>query len=651
MAIGRVLSHSAAFLPRCVGPPPTIFSPATSFALAHVSSANSSAHYPNSDDDDGPFGALTPDLNPSILANIYNQQRAHYKRAVSSLRKQYFAELEAQRERERVLRAEEEAKLKRESLERRRLKAVRSAENALRQVHKQERRCSEWGRELVAAQRERDTRTELFRKARQRIVDELEAECQLWLTSSDEVEKALSSPTAAQILWARPGGMIGAKSGEPTGFGDQGDFWRYECHTWDARPTYKTPKEVMLEELELVTFLQANNNPNYWTKNRVEREERREQRARLRAIIREEGRRSLLNKQRETMRDIYSNIELNGKIDEEGKSGRLLPSDMPAPKLDYLADYEAQECEGVKILKKDPRQFFIFENDLPNSNNSSSMHDSLGKSAGEGQSVDDATALIGVSLGRPVGLRNPFFNDKPTAFPVRMGRDLPEDTRTEKEKKRDERQERMRAAAEEAALAAKKGIAYEVAMAAEEDLDDGSEDVDYNKAEEEAETELWAGQMDEWNDMDRKVFKMTPPNQRVTLEEVDWIIEQLKKRTKALQERLDFEDKIRKKDLEKSVSSGTSVRPVESVDEVDKYVLEVFGYDIEKVEALVKDLTPEQLALLEDIDFTGRVGITEEEILAELRAVPGLTEDKLQALVAIEISLLREVSLRNITKI
>jgi len=49
-----------------------------------------------------------------------------------------------------------------------------------------------------------------------------------------------------------------------------------------------------------------------------------------------------------------------------------------------------------------------------------------------------------------------------------MGRDLLEDTRTEKEKKRVERQERMRAAAEE------EGHSYEVAMAAEEDLDDGS---------------------------------------------------------------------------------------------------------------------------------------------------------------------------------
>ena len=49
-----------------------------------------------------------------------------------------------------------------------------------------------------------------------------------------------------------------------------------------------------------------------------------------------------------------------------------------------------------------------------------------------------------------------------------MGRDLLEDTRTEKEKKRVKRQERMRAPDEE------EGHSYEVAMAAEEDLDDVS---------------------------------------------------------------------------------------------------------------------------------------------------------------------------------
>jgi hypothetical protein len=54
--------------------------------------------------------------------------------------------------------------------------------------------------------------------------------------------------------------------------------------------------------------------------------------------------------------------------------------------------------------------------------------------------------------------------------------------------------------------------------------------------------------------------------------------------------------------------------------------------------------------MLEDIDFTGRGGITSEDMAAELRVVPGLTEEKVQALVAMEMSLLKEDKLRNITK-
>ena len=604
------------------------------------------------DDDDGTSAEGSDDadtsITPSVLANIFNQQRAQYNRAVSSLRKQYFAEIEEQREIERRRKDIEAAKLRRAALERKRLKAMRSAENAQLQLQKQERRRLEWERELQATQREREEKKMLYSKARQKIVDELEAECHLWLTTPEEVEKALGNPTAAQILWSRPGGMIGAPSGEHTGFGDYGDFWRYECHTWDARPIYKAPKEVMLEELEYMAYLQANNNPSYWTKERVREAEQKEQRARLRAILREEGRRSLLNKQREMMRDIYGNNDAGGSKKADAKGGRRLPpTAMPAPKLDYLADYEAQEREGLEILKKDPRRFFIFESDLPNATNHGGMHSN---EEGESSGGDGTTTLSGASLGRPVGLRNPFFNDRPTPFPLRMGRDLPVDTRTEKEKKRDERQERMRAAAEEAALAAKKGIAYEVAMAAEEDLEDGSEDVDYDKAEEDAEKELWEGQMEEWSDFDRKLFNMTPPSQRITPDEVDWIIAQLKKKTSAMQERLDFENKIRRKELEKGASGSAVARPIESLEQVDKYVMEGLGYDMEALETLVRELSPEQSAMLEEIDFTGRIGITEEEMTRELRAVPGLKDEQVQALVEMEMSLLRNESLKNITK-
>jgi len=598
-----------------------------------------------SDDENNSDGEQQPELNPSVLANIYNHQRAHYKRAVSSLRKQYFAELTARRERDRRIKAAEEAKLRRETLERRRLKAMRSAENARRQLEKQEARRIEWEADLALTQRERDAKKELYKKARQKIVDELEAECHLWLTTPAEVERALGNPHASQVLWSRPGGMIGAPSGEDTGFGDFGDFWRYECHTWDSSPTYKTPREVMLEKLEHLSYLRANSDPRYWTKERVQEEEMKEQRARLRAVVREEGRRSLLNKQREMMRDIYGNEDYDNKKEHQ-KGHRLPPTAMPAPQLEYLADYEAQEREGVKIMKRDPRKFFIFESDLPNS---SSRNLEGAASAEDGESADREGG-IGASLGRPVALRNPFFGDKPTAFPLRMGRDMPDDTRTEKEKKRDERQERMRAAAEEAALAASKGASYEVAMAAEEDLEDGSEDVDYDQAEEDAEKELWVDQEEQWGDMDRKVFDMTPPSSRLTPDDVEWIVEQLNAKAKKTEERLDFEDKIRRKEMEKMMSGDMGSKPIESLEEVDRYVMEGLGYDMDAIEALVMELTPEQSAALEEIDFASRgdTDITEEEMTNELKVVPGLTDEQIRALVGMEMKLLRDEKLKNI---
>lgn len=584
-------------------------------------------------------GSSDPALNPSAMGNIYNKQRAHYNRAVSALRKQYFTELENERRIEARRKKSAEAKHKRETLERRRLKAMRTAANAQRQIEKREDRMREWGEELAITQKERDAKKEIYQQARQRIVDELEAECHLWLTTPEEVEDALGSLSAPQKLWTRAGGMVGAPSGQDTGFGDFGDFWRYESHTWDSRPTYKSPQELMLEEIEYMAYLQANNNPKYWTKDRVMKEEHKEQRARLRSIIREEGRRSLLNKQREMMRDIYGkDPRQKGQKDGDNKGGRLPPSVMPAPKLDYLADYEAQEREGVEILKRNPRKFFIFENDLPNAQNARELRS---------EDEEESSSNLG-SLGRPVGLKNPFFGDKPTAFPVRMGRDLPPDTRTEKEKKRDERQERMRVAAEEAALAAKTGTSYEVAMAAEEDLEDGSEDVDYDKAEEEAENELWVDQQDEWKPLDKKVFDMTAPAHRVTPDEVEWIISELKRKTDAMQERIEFENKIRKKELQKTFGPDGNNKPVDSIEEVDRNLMEVLGYDMGKMEALVRELTPEQADMLDKVDFAGRADITEEIMMDELRVVPGLTEEQIRVMAELEMQLLKDQTLQNL---
>jgi hypothetical protein len=430
---------------------------------------------------------------------------------------------------------------------------------------------------------------------------------------------------------------------QSTGFGDE-DFWRYQCHTLDPRPTYKSPKELMLEELEEMSHEQANISPEYWTNDRVRLQEKREERARLRAIVREEGRRALLERQREMMRDLYQNRE------EEEFGKKLSRNSMPAPKLDYLADYEAQEREGVELLRRDARRFFIFESDLPGDGGAGSLGaESTDAEGQEGEATAMSTlSSSGASLGRPISLRNPFFSDRPTAFPLRVGRDLPKDSRTEKEKKRDERQERMRAAAEEAALAEKTGTAYEIAMAAEEDLEDGSDPIDYDAAEEDAEKELWAGQMDEWNATDRRVFDMTPPFKRLTNDEIDWLLDQLKTKVSKLQERMDLEEKFRRDEL-KSAGDGKT-RQIETLDDIDTNVMQDLGYDMEMLQAMVKELTPEQAEALEDIDFSGRVDITMEEMESEVRKVEGLTDSQVKMLVEMEMSLLKNEAFAKITK-
>ena len=389
---------------------------------------------------------------------------------------------------------------------------------------------------------------------------------------------------------------------------------------------------------------QANLNSDYWTNERVREHEKREERARLRAIVREEGRRALLERQREMMRDLY---QPNARKEEGHR--KLPPSSMPAPKLDYLADFEAQEREGVEILKRDARKFFIFENDLPGAGGigaRAEIESDLESDETETSSNSNVSST-GTSMGRPISLRNPFFSDRPTAFPIRVGRDLPKDSRTEKEKKRDERQERMRAAAEAAALAAKSGTAYEIAMAAEEDLEDGSDPIDYDAAEEDAERELWEGHMDEWNAMDRKVFHMTPPYKRLTNDEIDWMLDQLKTKVKQLQERIDLEEKFQRDERK---SSSDRKKSIETIDDIDNDVMESLGYDMEMLQAMVKELTPEQSAALEVIDFSGRTDITLSEMEIEVRKVEGLSDAQVKMLVEIEMSLLKNEALNKVTK-
>jgi hypothetical protein len=80
----------------------------------------------------------------------------------------------------------------------------------------------------------------------------------------------------------------------------------------------------------------------------------------------------------------------------------LLRSAIIGPKLDYLAVYEAQEREGVEILKRDGRKFFILKSDLPAASNAGGLganSDDMEEDEDRESSSATTAAATGASLG------------------------------------------------------------------------------------------------------------------------------------------------------------------------------------------------------------------------------------------------------------
>ena len=127
-------------------------------------------------------------LKRKAAAAEYNNRRAAYKKEVSILRKDYASEVALQRAADAAETLAEEKEIRRGKLERQRLKNVRSAQTSMRELEKRRLRELEFQEELRVAQINRDGRKERFRKARQMVVDELEEEAPLWLTTPEEVE-------------------------------------------------------------------------------------------------------------------------------------------------------------------------------------------------------------------------------------------------------------------------------------------------------------------------------------------------------------------------------------------------------------------------------------------------------------------------------
>eukprot|EP00979_Chaetoceros_neogracilis_P012679 scaffold3434_cov252-Chaetoceros_neogracile.AAC.2 len=533
------------------------------------------------------------------VSNNYNKRRATYNNAVGQLRKQYANEVAKQRLTDEKALAEKKADETRKRLERQRVKNLRSVQNAMRHEETRKNRAEEFEKEVQISQVNRNERLARFDKARRLVLQELEEESVHWLSTPEAVDAALDGDANVQQLWSRAGGFAGAPM--PA---EDADFWRYESHTWDMSRTYQSAREKVMEEIEELAYYDSNLDPKFWDEDKIQFQNELEQKAKLRALVREEGRKSLLLKQRRMMQDTYADKNSVG-LDNMPP----IPSPMPAPSLNVLADYDAMEMEGAKILEEDPSKFFVFDS--------------------------NAKGEDGQSKGKPIRLRDPVrdSSESGTPFPELIGRLPKTDTRTEREKKRQEREERMWAAAQQE-------VASGVDFAADDELMPTDDPVDYDKLGNFGDEvdQAWEEGLDPQTDAD---LLNTPRDQRFNDDDVEWMIESIEKKISSLEEIMKLElanntSSVEKNELENALGSKTvkTIKVDERGREYSSY--EVFNGE-EEAMSIIDTLSAEQIQAIEDLG--SEESTTEEEVKSALSKVPGLSDEQVQSLVNLEMSL------------
>mmetsp|Transcript_8336 Transcript_8336/g.12838 ORF Transcript_8336/g.12838 Transcript_8336/m.12838 type:complete len:616 (-) Transcript_8336:193-2040(-) len=540
-----------------------------------------------------------------LAAAEFNRSRAVYNKKVSQLRKEYASEVALQRAADQAEKAVRQKEAKRQKLERQRLKNIKSVESAMRQLEIRKQRELEFEEHLREAQIMRDARNERFRKARQLLIDELEEESPLWLTTHDEIEKAFSK-TADQELWAFPNSVIGVP--EPT---EDSKFWNLESHTWHMNKTYKTQEEALTDHIIDKVYFETNIDKSYWTPERLSMRKELQEKAKLRAMVKDAGRRALLLKQKELLQDTFPKQSKNSQA--------KTPRPMPVPDVKILADEEIMEEEGVKVLLKNPTQFFEFENQPSENVTTNSKEDG---------------SYDGPTLGAPIALKNNVRVEKALnkAYPDLLGK-LPEaDTRTAKEKKRDARKLAMMTAAQETSDV----------LDDDDDIKVG-EDVDLEKVDIDGDAE-WEESLDPVKDKD--LFNI-PRRDRYNEETVEAVISRLEKKAKMLQEQLDYELKSAQ-DQFQSRSDTREVSDDDSFSEEEKitiesngeiYDLDSLGVDEDEVKQLLNSLTEEQMVALHKIDREqgDRDGsLDAAELREKLLTVDGLSNEQMDTIVRVE---------------
>lgn len=557
-------------------------------------------------------------LSKEAAAEI-NNRRVAYKKEVSILRKSYASEVALQRATDQAELAARQREETRRTLERKRLKNIKAAQSSIRELERRRRRELEFQEELRVAQENRDARNERFRKARQLLVDELEAEAPLWLTTAEEVDAAFTK-AAEQELWAFPNSVLGAPL--PT---DDAVYWNFESHTYHMDRSYQTRQEALTEEMFERAYDDANIDKSYWTPERLQARAAIEEKAKLRAMVRLEGRRSLLLKQKELIQDLYP----KGMGAEN-----TVPRRVPVPNVKLLADDKAMEKEGMEVLLKDPTKFFVF--DTPK-----------GTSAERKDVQSHSSEYDGPVLGVPRGLKDVIRVEKTLnrAYPKVVGKLPKPDTRTAREKKREEKERAMMSAA-------KKDDTIDFDT---EDIDDlDMEEIDLGGLDHEDE-DGWEADLDP--EKDKKLLSL-PLSERYTEDEVDVVVERLEKKLRFLEEELDYELNTTQQQLQARAEMGQVPEPGAFVDEEgeSKYSLEVgekvydmesLGVDSQEVDKILSSLTEQQIVALHVIDRESGGSLSMDDLRLKLADVPGLTADQIDAIVKIEETISSNEIVRN----
>jgi hypothetical protein len=337
------------------------------------------------------------------------------------------------------------------------------------------------------------------------------------------------------------------------------------------------------------------------------------------------------------------------------------PKPMPIPALGVLANIRAQEKEGVDLLLKDPTKFFVFDNGSIVTTSETATENEYS------DSLSSSETYQGPTLGTPIRLKDPLRDyNGGRVFPIAIGKMPKPDTRTEKEKKRQEREERLWAATQQT----QKGTEEEnlELLIPEEDREYG-EAIDYNNNDDwDSDDEEWEKGLDKETDSD---IWNVPREFRYREQDIDFVIAKLEQKAKIMQSHVHntiqtMEQEARSrmdramqqrnataaaaKQQQQQVPNNDSAGSAEdSTDSEEAFFdaktterLYQVGADVKKYEQLMSSFTQEQLLALFGLDAQKR---TNDDIVSMedtsphssiFEGIPNITPEQVIGLTELE---------------